>query len=221
MNWQWSATAAMAMAMGVMLNGCAGQRPIESIRESGDFKFTLGHYAAAADEYQEIADRHPGDWPAQYRLGQCRLRTSEYQQARRALEIAYSHRPNDEAIALTLAESMFQLGDENELYAFLRQRAAQTQSTRVHMEMSRYAAALGDNDTAKTAIETAIQLDNGLSVEPYLQAASQAQAIGDIELAVLRLRQAYGIDMQNELVKQRLRELGEIPGPTIALEPGR
>ncbi len=67
----------------------------------------------------------------------------------------------------------------------------------------------------------AIVIDDGRGVEPYLAAASFAEQIGDVDLAIRRLRQAYGIDPYHEQVKSKLVAMGEIPGPTIALPPGR
>jgi Tfp pilus assembly protein PilF len=80
---------------------------------------------------------------------------------------------------------------------------------------------MNDPDSAQVAIRTAIELDDGRSVEPYLVAADLAERLGDLDLAVRRLRQAYGIDSRNDRVRERLRDLGEIPGPTLALPPGR
>ena len=70
------------------------------------------------------------------------------------------------------------------------------------------------------ALETAIRLDGARSVEPYLDAAGFAERLGDIDQALRRLRQAYGIDPRDQRVQQRLRALGEVPGPTILLPPG-
>ena len=63
-------------------------------------------------------------------------------------------------------------------------------------------------------------IDEGRSTEPYIQAAAFAEAIGDMDEALRRLRQAYGINPGDTRVTQRLRDLGEVPGPTIALPPG-
>ena len=73
---------------------------------------------------------------------------------------------------------------------------------------------------AKLAIETAIALDDARTVEPYLAASNLAQRVGNIEDAIFRLRQALGVDPDDERVLRRLDELGEIPGPTLALPPG-
>jgi tetratricopeptide (TPR) repeat protein len=80
---------------------------------------------------------------------------------------------------------------------------------------------MGDADSAQTAFETAIVLDEGKTVEPYLQSAEFAENLGDMDQALRRLRQAYGINPKDPRVSQRLRELGEVPGPTIALPPGK
>lgn len=207
--------------MGLLMLGCQSQRPVEHIRDRAEFHFERGEYDIAIDEYQEIVDRYPGDWRAQYRLGQSALELNHHSRARRALEVAHTLRPGNDEIADDLAEAMFQLGKEEELYAFLRERARSTQSPRAWMQLGRYAMELGDPDSARTAFETAIVHDDGQSVEPYLAAARFAEELGDLETAVRRLRQAYGIDPGNREVRERLRGLGEIPGPTLALPPGR
>jgi tetratricopeptide (TPR) repeat protein len=199
--------------------GCEMQRPVETIRDRADFLYERERYAEAASEYAEIADRYPGDWRAQYRLGLTRMELNDLTAARRALELAHSLRPGDDDIAEALAEVMFRQDDEQHLYAFLRQRAESTQTVKDYRRLAHYALLMGDPDSARTAIRTAIRLDGGQTVEPYLDAANLAEHIGDIDEAVLRLRQALYINPRHELVNARLRDLGEIPGPTFALPP--
>lgn len=203
------------------LGSCNAPRPAESIRANGDYLFERGDYAAAASEYRLIIERYPGDWQAQYMLGRATAATNELAESRRALEIAHTARPNDQAVADALAETMFLQGDKNNLYAFLRNRATQTQSVPMHLQMARYAQELGDPDSAQTALDVAIEIDQGRSALPYIKAADFAESLGDMELAVRRLRQAHGINPDDHQVLQRLLDLGEIPGPTLALPPGR
>jgi tetratricopeptide (TPR) repeat protein len=103
----------------------------------------------------------------------------------------------------------------------VKQRAESQQTVRAWLRFARFAARLGDADSAQTAFETAIVLDDGKTVEPYLQAAKFAEDLGDLDQALRRLRQAYEIDPGDPRVTQRLRELGEVPGPTIGLPPGK
>jgi tetratricopeptide (TPR) repeat protein len=211
----------LCLLISLALTGCAAHRPTPEIRESGDFHFKRGEYAEAAPEYEEIVARYPGDWDAQYKLGKSLLELGQLPAARRALEIAHTRKPEDERIVDALAEVMFRQGDETELYAFLRGRAAETQAVRDYLRIVRYAMESNDPDSARTAVLTAIELDDGKSVEPYLAAADLAQRIGDMDEVVRRLRQAYGIDPTDERITKRLEALGEVPGPSFALEPGQ
>lgn len=204
----------------LVLVGC-GQRPIETIRTRGDFLYDHGEYAEAAAEYAQITDRYPGDWQAHYRLGLCRLELNELPAARRELEVAHTIKPQDADIVDALAETMLLQGLDEQLFAFVKAQAESEQTVRAWLRLARYAARIGDADSALTAYETAIVLDKGSSVEPYLQAAKFAEDLGDLDEALRRLRQAYGIDDDDPRVLSRLRELGEIPGPTIALPPGK
>lgn len=204
------------------LAGCSSTRPpAESIRDTADHEYSVGDYAAAAEGYREIVDRYPGDWRAQYKLGLCHLELDQPTEARRALEIAITRRPDKVDVADALAESMYLQGDETALYAFLQERAEGTQSVHAYLRLAKYCVQLGDPDSAKTAIDTAVVLDDGRTVEPYLAAAAFAERVGDLDEALRRLRQAYAIDPKDEQVLARLRALGEVPGPTLALPPGR
>ncbi len=204
-----------------VFSGCSsGPRPVPALGREADWHFSRGEYDQAVTLYKEMAARYPGDWQAQYHYGVCQLELGETYEARQALEVAHTRRPGHVGIVDALAESMYLLGDENHLFAFLRERAESTQSVEAYLRLARYALELGDPDSARTALLTAILLDDGESVTPYLQAAAFAERIGDIEQAVNRLRQAYAIDPYDEFVKTRLRELGEIPGPTLAMPTG-
>lgn len=209
----------LLIAFAMLTFGCQMQRPVESIRERADFHFQQERYNEAAQEYAAITARYPGDWRAQYRLGLALTEVGELGEARRALETAHSLRPGDDDVADALAEVMFQQGDEQQLYAFLRQRAEATQSVTAYRRLAHYSMELGDPDSARTAIRTAMRLDGGQTVEPYLDAATLAEHLGEIDEAVRRLRQALWVNPRHEVVRARLRDLGEVPGPTMVLPP--
>ncbi|MBX3375347.1 MAG: tetratricopeptide repeat protein [Phycisphaeraceae bacterium] len=211
----------LALAGSIVVSGCASPRPVDRVRESGDHHFDRGEYREAAAEYREIVDRYPGDWMGQYRYGLSLLELREYEAARRALKVATDRRPADPDLADAYAEALFRAEAPAQLFAFLRDRAEQTGSSRAWMRLARYAAESGDPDTARLAIDTAIAVDPESSTAPYLLAADLAEAIGDVDLSVRRLRQALWIDVQNDAVNTRLRALGHVPGPTFRLPPGR
>ncbi len=204
------------------LGGCAGgNRPIETIRASGDHYFVAGEWESSRDEFSEIVAKLPGDWDAQYKLGVSQLNLKETSAARRALEIAHTRQPANREVAGALAETMFQQGDEARLMAFLRQRASTTQQAHDYLQLGRYAMALNDPDTAQVAIDTAIEIDAGKTADPYLESSVLAERLGRMDEAVRRLRQGLGINGDDFRVKERLRALGEDPAMVIPLPPGR
>ena len=205
----------------VMLAGCHAARPTETIRSSGDWRFDHGDYAGAASEYGEIVARYPGDYEAQYKLGMSQLELKNYSAGRRALEIAYTLKPKDPKAAEALAEAMFRQGDEARLFAFLRSRAQETQLPEAYEMLAKYAMDLNDPDSAKTAIDTAISIDDGNRTEPYLQAAALEERLGHLDQAERRLRQAYGINPYDTRVKEKLVALNVKFDHTTALPPGR
>ena len=115
---------------------------------------------------------------------------------------------------------MFRGGDEERLFAFLRERAEGEKTVRAYLRWGHWAIMSDDPDSARTAILTAIAIDDGQSVEPYLAAADLAQRLGDLDEAVRRLRQAYTIAPTDQRVTSGLESMGEVPGPTIGLPPG-
>jgi tetratricopeptide (TPR) repeat protein len=213
----------MALALLALANlgGCtAAPRPTETIRTSADHYFKIGDYEAARDEYAEIVSRYPGDWDGQYKLGMCCLQTQEFSTARRALEIAHTRQPNNQDVANALAESMYRQGDESRLFAFLRQRAAETQTAEAHRQLGRYAMELNDPDSARVAFQTAIEVDNGQTTEPYIDTAALSERLGQLDDAIRRLRQAYGINPRDRRVTEKLHALGEDPTTITPLPPG-
>jgi tetratricopeptide (TPR) repeat protein len=208
------------LVAGTLAGGCASQPPAETLRDRGDRYFESGDYEKAATEYAAITDRYPGDFQAQYQLGLSLLALERYDEARRALEIARNRRPQDVAVSDALAEAIYRQGNREQLFEFLHMQAEQTPSARAHLRIAMYSLKVDDPDTAQQAVRTAIILDEGRTVEPYLAAADLAQRLGNVEQVIQRLRQAYGIDPNDPRVCERLRALGEVPGPTIALAPG-
>lgn len=220
------AAAALLAVIGgaAMVGGPAGctqqRRPIEVVRTSGDQKYKVGNYAAARDEYAEIVSQYPGDWEAQYRMGMSMIETQQYSRARQALETAYTLKPSQE-VADGLAKAMFMQKDESRLFAFLRERASSTRSTAAYLELGKYSMLMDDPDSAQVGFDTAIEVDMGKTTEPYLEAAKLEERLGHLDVAVDRLRQAYGINPYDTRVHEMLRRMGEDPFKLQPLPPGR
>ncbi len=209
------------IASSMALAGCTQPRAVHLVKADGDRAFENRHYDAASVYYGEVVERRPGDWQAQYRYGLTMLELGRPHDARRALEIAAAHQPRDRMIRSALARAMYDQGATNDLFAYLRQEAQQSRDPNAYVDLARYSMEVGDMDAANQSILTAIELDAGQSVAPYLVAAEFHGALGHTDRAIRRLRQAYGIDHTNPEVIGMLREYGEVPGPTLALPPGR
>lgn len=217
-----SSVLGLALLTGLLvLPGCAGVRPVDQIKASGDNAYGRGEFVLAREEYGEAVDRYPGDWEAQYRYGMTCLELGAWDSARTALKVANDRRPQSDDVADAYARAMFHVGDREALVAFLWGRTAEIGSTRDWIRAAVWLDRIGDRDAALAAIETAMEVDDAQSPMPYVIAAEMAERNGDRELAVRRLRQAYGIRPGDEEVTAALEELGEIPGPTFALPPGR
>jgi cytochrome c-type biogenesis protein CcmH/NrfG len=105
------------------------------------------------------------------------------------------------------------------LHKFLRGLAQDRGGVSDWVRLGRFTARMGDADGAEAALTTAATMDRGQTIEPQLALANLYRSIGATEREKERLRMALYLDPKNEAVMQRLRELGEIPGPSLVLQP--
>lgn len=203
----------------IVAAGCS--RPLHVVVESGDLSFDHGRYAEAAQEYGEVTSRDPGAWWAHYRLGVCLTEMGKPEEARCQLETAQTLRPGDPRVIDALAAALLAAGDERALFELVRRDAERTGTVEAYLRMGRYCDLVNDPDSAKDAYDRAIELNARLRVEPYLEAAAFAQRLGDLDEAIALLAAAYAVDPKDARVRQRMLELGEVPGPTLAAPPHR
>ena len=209
-----SAVLVLAMA------GCRSTTTSTSVlQERADHAFWQTRFADASVDYRELVHRYPGNWKAQARLGECLLDLQDYPAAREALQVAQTLHPSDAALTDLMAEAIFMDNDRAALFVYLVQDADAQQTPYAYLRLAKYAGACDDPDTARDANETAIRLDNDQTVEPYLSAAALETRLGNETDAIVYLRRGYAVDPLDKRVQQRLRELGEIPGPTLAMPP--
>lgn len=216
-----ASVTSLALAGTLGLAGCTGTRPVHQVEASGDAAYDRGDFVLARSEYGEVVDRYPGDWRAQYRFGLTCLELGAWDSARTALKVAVDRRPENPDVADAYARALFHAGDREALVSFLRGRTKDPGSTRDWVRAAVWQDRIGDLDAALAAVETAIEISDGQSAEPYIVAARLAEKLGDRETAVRRLRQAYGIAPGDEEVEAAMEALGEIPGPSYALPPSR
>jgi len=196
------------------LTGC-GQPSNTTLLERGNYAMWQGRWSDAATSFQMAAEQHPGDWQAQYHLGQCYLEMGDATSASQSLAVAESLRPADSEIAALYAESLLLSNEQDKLYSFLLNRAQKQQTVNDWIIFAEYTMDLDDPDSATNAINTAITISNGTDAQPYIIAASFAERLGDDTLAVHRWREAWMIEPSNDSVSNALRAHGIVPGPTM------
>ncbi len=218
---------AATLAGVLTLASCQSNRPIDYVRQSGDEHYTNQRYAEALTDYEEYAQRQPGDARGNYDLGRTLLQLGRVSEAIPNLWVAYDVEPTRPEYVNTLAEALCRaaenaavdLGERAELYRFLNSRTQQWPTTEEFLRLGKYAERLGDADEALTAYLTAARIDMGQSLAPQLALAEFHLARGDRDEGVRRLRMALYLDQTNPDVAAKLRAQGEIPGPTFALQP--
>ena len=199
--------------------GCTTQRALHVVRDDGDKAFAREQFDVARADYHEVVERAPNDWEYRVKLADTLMLVGEPKLAQEQYAVVHGIRPHDDEIVEKFAESMFESGDHDRLISFLQRRAEDTQTVGDYLRLGWYAIETGDADLAQRALLTAARLDGGRTVEPQLALAEFYLAAGDEREAMRRLRMALGVDPENELVKSRIRALGEIPGPSFALTP--
>jgi cytochrome c-type biogenesis protein CcmH/NrfG len=115
---------------------------------------------------------------------------------------------------------LYQLDARDDLFRMLRDRAQSMQTTDAWLLLARYAMDCDDPDTARLAVRIGIALDDKEAAEPYLLAAQIARQLNEEADARRALTLAWRADPDNEQVNLLLRDMGIVPGPTLALPLG-
>ncbi|MGA1266845.1 MAG: tetratricopeptide repeat protein [Phycisphaerales bacterium] len=210
--------AAMAAA------ACQGPPPTDSTVQKADFLLEHDRCQEAADLVRPVVEANPGSWGAQYAFGRAMLCLGELPEARKALEVAVARNPEDLDVVFALAECMEQQGDTGKVYLLLRNAGAELRSPEAYVRLAELAERMNDLDSAKQALESAIEFDQGYqipkSTEPYYRMAMLQARLGNEPECIRRLRQAYGINPEDPRVVAALQERGQVIGPTLGLPRG-
>lgn len=205
----------------IALTGLAGCNTVSviALEEQAYRAASRGQYDTAAAKYQQALEQSPGRVHSRVGLGRVQLEMNQPREARRNLELALAARPDDPEILDLLAEAMVKSGDDAAMYRLLRGRAEQRNTVADWMRLGKFAAKAGDADVAENALTTAATLDRGQHAEPQVALADFYESIGAEDKALNRLRMALYLDPANVELQDRIRAMGETPGPTFALQP--
>lgn len=204
-------------ALGAALAGCG--RPISEVRAGANDAYFAGRYADAQPLYEEVAERRPGDAQSNYELGRNLLAMGRTREARERMILAYNLEPSNETYFTGMADALAASGDEDDLFDALEHRIRDRGGVADYIMLGRYAQRVGKADEAERALLSAADIDNGRTRRPQEELAGFYRSIGDRDAEIRRLRMMLWFDNQDAAVNTRLRELGQIPGPTFALRP--
>ncbi len=178
-----------------------------------------GDYEKAYELWTEFVDRRPHEAFGEFRLGRVELILGKYTDAANHLRIAHDLKPGNVEYIETLAEALARSGQHAELLSLLRSTVNEGEEGSGYLRLAKYAAQSGMMDEARESLLTAVALHGGTSPVPHLAMADFAREIGDLETEIRSLRYALWFDPADAVILARIRQLGVIPGPSLALDP--
>jgi len=206
------------------LVGC--HTPTSVLRQRALDAYAAEDFSTAQLNFEQVANRIPTDWNANYHLGLIALEAGQPLRARTHLEAAYAVRnegppshPETFDIINALTEALFQEGDYPRLIGFSDEVIDQFGRVADYIRKADYLAKMGDHDAAIIAYKQAVKIAPPDDPAPYVALADFYDSLGDRSAAKLQLRYAYTIDPTDEKIANRLRAYGVVPGPTIRLTP--
>jgi len=210
----------MLVALSAVLVGCGSQKTIPQVRTVGINAYADGDYETARGAYQEIITRQPSGADDHYQLGRTLMALGRNREAREQFDVAVSIAPRERAYWLALLDSVYQAGEYDELLDMVRARIRDRGDWRDAVVLGEYLDKGGLKDEAEEAFAQAVELGNGTSAGPYIAQAKFYRSIGDKARELKALRYALSFDLENPEVNARIRELGQVPGPSLAIVPG-
>lgn len=212
--------AGLAAAGGCKVKQTVAQsRELGGLRAQGIEADLAGRHSQSAIIWERYVDIRPQNADARFRYGRALLYSGRPAEAREQLQIAHDLDPEQADYVDALARAMHAAGDDTEMVALL-ERTAENEGT--HEAYERWAAQAeeaGLADEAERALLAYADTHGSTSPEPHRRLAEFYGRRGDTEREIQRLRVTLSFDQNDQAAAARLRELGEIPGPTFALSP--
>ncbi|GAB5495031.1 MAG: hypothetical protein Phyf2KO_01110 [Phycisphaerales bacterium] len=216
---------AQGLAIGTVLavvlaaGGCESGPSTNALGIYGDNALEAGNFGEAAGFYEQFVERRPLDPEGRYKLATAYLGDNRPSLAREQFLLGLELRGQDERFIEGTADTLVEMGQQEELFKLLRGRAQSTQDIEDYIRLGRFAARVGDPDEAEQALLFAAKLDQGMNLQPQLELAEFYSLVGDDARQLERLRMALFIDPENKQVMDSIRALGEIPGPAYSIPP--
>ncbi|MBX3363527.1 MAG: hypothetical protein KF866_02070 [Phycisphaeraceae bacterium] len=194
-------------------------RPLGDVNAAGRQAYARGDYASSEQEYRLYINRRPHSAIGHHGLGRALMAQGQYQAAASEFQVAWDIEPLNMEHLDALCEALLASEDFDRLFGVLRRRANGSSDPQDYIRLARFAERAGTTEEAHSALLTWARIDRGMTIEPQLALAEFYRRHGDREREMMRLRAALFINVRHPETNARLRELGEIPGETLAVVP--
>ncbi len=209
----------------LIASGCSAPRKIKTTLDSNKALVMAGAAEDAGDlqkayeMWTKYVELRPHEAKGEYRLGRIENRLGKYNDASNHLRIAHDLKPGNVVYIKELARALMNAGKRAELMSLLSATVNEGPVGSGQLRLAHYAAMAGMMDEAREALISAIQATGDTSPTAHLAMADFAREIGDTDSEILSLRHALWFDPADQALLSRIRALGIIPGPSIALDP--
>lgn len=209
-----------ALAIVLTLSACHDPHPTPtaSLRTDAGNAIARGDHEAALRRYREVLERHPQSARARYDVGRTLLALGDPLAASEHLVIAHRLEPTEHDYTDLLAEAYLQARREDTLFRMLRREAEASAHPRDHLRLARFAARKGMMEEAVDGYRKAASLSRH-DPTAHVELAALYGEMGEREAELRHLRFALYVDPGHEQARERVRQLGHVPGPSFALEP--
>ena len=211
--------ALLVGAVMVSMPGCAQQRSLAAVRESGENAYTRGDYEGALKDFQEFADRKPDNSLGHYWLGKTYVALGKPKEGREQLEIAYTSNLEDDRVFDALCDALYHDKKNDELFRMLKGRTTDRGSPADYARLARFSQLTGDVDGAQAALLTAAKLDNGRTIARQIALADFYESVHNDQEAIKRLKMALWLDTANQTIIDRLKKHGQTGDKSTAIKP--
>ena len=215
-----------AIALGIALtSGCEvkkvvdQERELTQLRASADAAFVNRDYERASEDYEAYLEMLPNVAEVRYRLGISELEMGRLSSAKTHLAVAHDIAPANNDYTIGYGRAIVETGDESELFNFIRNLLESAVTAETYIAVGEIAWMGGLHDEAERAYRTAVTLEGATSAVPHRELAHFYRSIGDAESEIERWRVVLSFDLNDTEANSRLRSLGVIPGPSMALQP--
>lgn len=215
----------LLLAAALLVTGCQPANKVKrtlalnELQNHAGYAEQQGDDATALELWTEYIERRPHEAMARHRLGLVLMRTGKPAAAAEHLRVAHDLRPDRMEYLEALAEAMHQSGQRDELFQLLRDTMSEGGLAAGRMRYAQYAQRAGLIDEAEESLRIAAALEGARSDVPYRRLAELARQIGDPDREIEAWRTVLWFNVSDAEANQRLKELGVIPGPSLALPP--